>query len=155
MVQPYLYTEHMAVGYGKTVLIEDISIRVGRGEIVTLIGPNGAGKSTILKSMIRQLALMGGRVVLGGADMETLPGRDIATRMSVLMTERLNPELMTCFDVAAAGRYPYTGRFGTLGSQDRRKVEEALLLVHARELSSRAFSRISDEIGRASCRERV
>lgn len=159
MVQPYLYTEHMAVGYGKTVLIEDISIRVGRGEIVTLIGPNGAGKSTILKSMIRQLALMGGRVVLGGADMETLPGRDIATRMSVLMTGRLNPELMTCFDVAAAGRYPYTGHFGTLGSQDRRKVEEALLLVHARELSSRAFSRISDGqrqrvlLARAICQE--
>lgn len=159
MIQPYLYTEHMAVGYGKRVLIGDISIRVARGEIVTLIGPNGAGKSTILKSMIRQLTLMGGRVVLGGDDMERLSGHDIAKRMSVLLTERLHPELMTCFDVVAMGRYPYTGWFGVLGGEDRAKVRESLSLVHALELSGEAFSCISDGqrqrvlLARAICQE--
>lgn len=144
MAKPYLYTENMAVGYGKTVLIDDISICVPRGEIVTLIGPNGAGKSTILKSVIRQLALMGGRVVLGGSDMSSLAGNEVAKRMSVLMTERLRTELLTCFDVAAMGRYPYTGHFGVLGAADRAKVEEALSLVHALELAGTDFSRISD-----------
>lgn len=144
MGEPYLFTEHMAVGYGKTILIDDVSIRVAQGEIVTLIGPNGAGKSTILKSMIRQLALMGGRVVLDGDDMAALDGRAVAKKMSVLMTERMQPELMTCFDVVAAGRYPYTGRFGVLSSEDRLKVRESLALVHALELEAADFSRISD-----------
>ena len=56
----YIHTEHMAVGYDGTPLIRDIEIGIRRGEILTLIGPNGSGKSTILKSMIRQLKLLGG-----------------------------------------------------------------------------------------------
>ena len=159
MAEPYLYTEHMAVGYGRRVLIDDISIRVARGEIVTLIGPNGAGKSTILKSIIRQLALMGGRVVLDGSGMENMSGRDVAKKMSVLMTERTRTELATCFDVAAAGRYPYTGHFGVLGERDRAAVTEALSLVHAKELAQEDFSKISDGqrqrilLARAICQE--
>lgn len=159
MEKPYLYTEQMAVGYGKTVLIDDVSIRVARGEIVTLIGKNGAGKSTILKSMIRQLALMGGRIVLDGSDMAALDGQQTAKKMSVLMTERIHPELMSCFDVAAMGRYPYTGRFGILNAEDKKKVREALSLVHASELAKTDFSRVSDGqrqrvlLARAICQE--
>ena len=52
-------TEHMTVGYRGVPLIRDIDICVRKGEILSLIGPNGAGKSTILKSIIRQLALIG------------------------------------------------------------------------------------------------
>ena len=43
-------------------LIEHIDLRLRRGEIMTLIGPNGAGKSTILKTIVRQLRLLGGVV---------------------------------------------------------------------------------------------
>lgn len=159
MEEPYLSTEHMAVGYGRTILIDDISIRVSRGEILTLIGPNGSGKSTILKSIIRQLSLMGGRVVLDGADLTALDGRTAAKKMSVLMTERTKPELMSCFDVVAAGRYPYTGRFGVLSGFDRAKVREALALVHASKLETADFSCISDGqrqrvlLARAICQE--
>lgn len=159
MAKPYLYTERMAVGYGKTVLIDDVSIRVARGEIVTLIGRNGAGKSTILKSIIRQLALMGGRVVLDGSDLAALDMQQTAKKMSVLMTERIHPEMMSCFDVAAMGRYPYTGRFGALSGEDKKKVREALSLVHAWELAETDFSCISDGqrqrvlLARAICQE--
>ena len=58
-------TEHMTVGYRGVPLIRDIEIHVRKGEILSLIGPNGAGKSTILKSIIRQLALIGGTVLSG------------------------------------------------------------------------------------------
>lgn len=64
--------------------------------------------------------------------------------MAVMMTERMQPELMTCFDVAAMGRYPHTGRFGILSETDRAIVREALAMVHAEELEDREFSRISD-----------
>lgn len=159
MTDDYIYTENMTVGYGKTPLISQIEIHVKRGEIVTLIGPNGAGKSTILKSIIRQLGLLDGAVYLGGETMENMPEKQIARRMSVLMTERIHPELMTCRDVVGTGRYPYTGRLGILTENDRKKVEEALELVHAKELAAQDFSEISDGqrqrilLARAICQE--
>ena len=118
MAEDYIFTENMTVGYGKMPLIAQIEIHVKRGQIVTLIGPNGAGKSTILKSIIRQIDLLGGAVYLDRASMKDMTEKQIARRMSVLMTERIRPELMTCEDVVATGRYPYTGRLGI----DRKSV---------------------------------
>ena len=155
----YICTEDMSVGYGRTPLIEHIRLHVKRGEIVTLIGPNGAGKSTILKSIIRQLGLLGGAVYLDGMPMENMQETEIARRMSVLMTERIRPELMTCEDVVGTGRYPYTGRLGILTDSDRRKVRESMELVHGWKLADRYFSEISDGqkqrilLARAICQE--
>ena len=142
--QSYLRTEDLAAGYDGTAWIREISIHASRGEIVTLIGPNGAGKSTILKSIAGQLKPVGGVVSLDGRPREQWPETEIARRMAVMMTERTQPELMTCFDVAAMGRYPHTGRFGTLSEADRKVVWHALDMVHAKELADRDFSRISD-----------
>ena len=144
MAEDYIWTENMTVGYGKTPLIRQIGIHVRAGEIVTLIGPNGAGKSTILRSVIRRLGLLEGTVYLDGMPMKGMGEREIAKRMSILMTERIHPELMTCEDVVGTGRYPYTGRMGILTAEDRGKVREAMELVHAWDLASRDFSQISD-----------
>ena len=155
----YIYTENMTVGYGRTPLIRQIELHVKRGEIVTLIGPNGAGKSTILKTIIRQINLLDGAVYLDGTRMEDMPEKQIATRMAMLMTERIHPELMTCEEVVSTGRYPYTGRMGILGREDKKKVWEAMELVHGEELAARDFSEISDGqrqrilLARAICQE--
>ena len=159
MSEVCLRTEDLSVGYNKKPLIRQIALRLGRGEIVTLIGPNGAGKSTILKSIIRQLELVRGAVYLDGRDMAGLSERDISRRLSVLMTAHVRPELMSCFDVVATGRYPYTGRLGILSHEDRRKVSQCLELVHASDLAEADFSRISDGqrqrvlLARALCQE--
>ena len=144
MAEDYIWTENMTVGYGKTPLIRQIGIHVRAGEIVTLIGPNGAGKSTILRSVIRQLGLLEGTVYLDGMPMKGMGEWVMAKRMSILMTERIHPELMNCEDVVGTGRYPYTGRMGILTAEDRGKVREAMELVHAWDLASRDFSQISD-----------
>ncbi len=155
----YLHTEHMDVGYGGVPLIQNIEIGVSRGEILTLIGPNGSGKSTILKSMIRQLRLLAGVVVLDGRPMAGLREGDIAKKMAIVMTERLRAELMTGFDVVATGRYPYTGRLGILSDRDRVKVREAIALVHGESFSDRPFAQLSDGqrqrllLARAVCQE--
>ena len=52
----YCCAEDLAIGYGKTPLMEHIGLGVGKGTILTLIGPNGAGKSTLLKTLAAQLA---------------------------------------------------------------------------------------------------
>lgn len=155
----YFRTEALTVGYHGVPLIRDIEIGLKRGEILTLIGPNGAGKTTILKSIIRQLALVGGTVYLDGRKMQELNGKELASRMSVVLTERVRPELMTCEDVVATGRYPYTGTFGLLSEEDHRIVRESMELVHIEELADRDFLRISDGqkqrvmLARAICQE--
>ena len=145
--QSYLSTENLAAGYDGKAWIREISIHASRGEIVTLIGPNGAGKSTILKSIAGQLKPVGGVISLDGRPREQWPETEIARRMAVMMTERTQPELMTCFDVAAMGRYPHTGRFGTLSEADRKVVWHALDMVHAKELADRDFSRMDKDSG--------
>lgn len=159
MSNGYVYTENMSVGYGKIPLIQHIALHVRRGQIVTLIGPNGTGKSTILKSIIRQLDLVGGAVYLDGRPMAGMTEKQVATKLSVLMTDRIRPELMTCREVVETGRYPYTGRLGILSQKDRDKVEEALSLVQAEALANQDFSRVSDGqkqrilLARAICQE--
>lgn len=115
-------------------IAKSIELILRRG-LMTLIDPNGAGKSTISKSLIRQLPLTGGTEYLGGKDMSALREQDVARQMSVLMTGRIHPELMTCIDVAATGRYPYTGRLGILSREDHEKTAQCLELVHSAELA--------------------
>lgn len=155
----YFYTEGLSVGYHGVPVVKNIAIRLKKGEILTLIGPNGAGKTTILKSIIRQLTPLGGVVCLDGSDINTLTGKELSMKMSVVLTERVRPELMSCEDVVATGRYPYTGKFGILSEEDYRIVRESMELVHISELAERDFSKISDGqkqrvmLARAICQE--
>ena len=154
-----LKTESVSVGYGGKVLIGGVLIGAAPGEIVTLIGPNGAGKSTILKSIAGQLALIGGTVYLDGRDMARESRGEIARKMAALFTDRVKPELMTCFEVAAAGRYPYTGRMGFLSAEDKRIVREILALTGGADIAEEPFGAVSDGqrqrvlLARALCQE--
>ena len=144
MEEFYFYTKGLTVGYHGVPLIKEVELRLQRGEILTLIGPNGAGKTTILRSIIRQLEPLGGVAYLDGQDVQKLSGRELARKLSVVLTNRVHPEMMTCKDVVATGRYPYTGKFGVLSKEDHQIVEESMRLVHIQELGPRDFSRISD-----------
>ncbi|MEE1039299.1 MAG: ABC transporter ATP-binding protein, partial [Lachnospiraceae bacterium] len=104
----HLHLHQLAVGYNGRALIHGIEIGVQRGEIVTLIGPNGAGKSTILKSITRQLEPIDGKVLLEMKNLLQFTPGELARRMAVVLTGRIQTELMTCRDVIAMGRYPYT-----------------------------------------------
>ena len=143
-MEPYLYTARLAVGYGGKPLIENICLHVRRGEIMTLIGPNGAGKSTILKTLARQLTPMAGAVYLDKQALGQMAEKELAQRLSIVTTERIDPELMTCRDIVSTGRYPYTGRLGLLRAEDRTIVENAMAQVHAGELAELPFAQVSD-----------
>lgn len=144
MKDSYFFTVNMCVGYHGKPLIKDIGISLQKGEILTLIGPNGAGKSTILKSIAGQLELIGGTVWLDQSELSSMGREKRAKKMSVLLTEKLRAELLTCEEVVATGRYPYTGRFGLLGGEDHRIIEEAMELVHVTELRDQLFEEVSD-----------
>ena len=140
----FLSTENLTVGYDGQPLIREVCLSVQRGRIVTLIGPNGSGKSTILKTVVGQLSKVSGTVLLAGSPMEQLRQNEIAKKMAILMTQRVHPELMTCFDVVSTGRYPYTGALGLLSKEDKRIVMDAMALVHSADLADRPFEAISD-----------
>ena len=159
MADYYFQMDDMSVGYQGKTLIHDINIGINKGEIVTLIGPNGSGKSTILKSITRQLKLIGGKVFFDDTSLQEMSYKELSSNMAVVLTERIKTELMTCHEIVATGRYPYTGRLGILTAEDERIVDDAMKAVHAEELGSRDFNTISDGqrqrvlLARAICQE--
>ncbi len=154
-----LHTDKLAVGYGKKVLIDGIEVSVHAGQIVTLIGPNGAGKSTILKTIASQLDALSGVIFIGEKNSQNMNSRTRAKHLSIMMTTRAEPELMTCYDVIKTGRYPYTGQLGILSEQDQKKIAEAMRLTSVEEIADRDFNHISDGqrqrvmLARAVCQE--
>lgn len=132
------------MGYSGKVLIRDISFSVEKGKILSIIGPNGAGKSTILKTISRHLERIDGTVTLEKDSIFRLSNKELAKKLSVMLTERIDPDLMTCGQVVAMGRYPYTNNFGILTAEDRAVVLEALRMVHAENLEEHPFSNTSD-----------
>ena len=144
MAEEILRTEHLNVGYGQHVVVNDVEIKAFAGQIQTLIGPNGAGKSTILKTLIRQIAPLSGKVYLRNADVYTLSEKQIAQQVSVVLTTRPNVELMTCRDIVCSGRYPFTGSLGILSAKDQEIVDESMELVRVSDLAEKDFNNISD-----------
>lgn len=134
----------LSAGYGGKNVIGGISFGVNEGGILTLIGPNGGGKSTVLKAISGYIPKSGGRVELCGKALEKFSRAELAKTLSVMLTEQIRPDLMTCRDVAAAGRYPYTGTLGALTAEDHRIVEEALRAVNAEDFADADFNAVSD-----------
>ena len=155
----YFHTQDLSVGYDGRALIHDINIQVEKGKILTLIGPNGAGKSTILKSITRHLAKICGQVYIDRQEIYAWSARELAKRVAVVLTDRIHPELMTCGEVVAMGRYPYTNALGHLTARDREIVAQAMERVHALDLAEQDFTTLSDGqrqrimLARALCQE--
>ena len=159
MEQTFFRTEALSVGYDAVTVLKNVALTICPGEIVSLIGPNGSGKTTLLKSVTRQLEPLSGAVYLDGREVQTRSLPQLAQEVSVLLTERIRPELMTCWDVAAAGRYPFTGKFGVLGDRDRAVISEVMEQMNISDLAPQYFSRCSDGqkqrvlLARALCQE--
>lgn len=63
----------IAKAYDKRVVLSDVSVSVGRGEVVGLLGPNGAGKTTCFYSVMGLVKPDAGRIMLDGEDITGLP----------------------------------------------------------------------------------
>lgn len=140
----YFETNDLSVGYRGRPLIEHIDLGVWKGGILCLIGPNGSGKSTILRTITRHLVKLKGKVSIGERDLEDMKGVELARHVSVVLTDRVEPDLLTGWEVAAAGRYPYTGHFGRLSPEDEAVVTACLEQVNALELKDELFHCLSD-----------
>ncbi|MCQ2417377.1 MAG: ABC transporter ATP-binding protein [Oscillospiraceae bacterium] len=144
-----LQADSLAVGYHRKIVVDGLSFSIMPGEICTLIGPNGSGKSTVLKTISAQLSAISGDISMCGDALCSLKEKDIAKRLSVLFTQKLSTERMTCGDVVGTGRYPYTGTLGILSDHDLKIVKESMELAGAASLYHTDFRQISD--GQRQC----
>ena len=71
---------HVDTYYGDTQVLFDVSLAVGRGEIVALLGPNGAGKTTLLRSALGLTPARRGSIRFDGADITRAATHEIARR---------------------------------------------------------------------------
>ena len=78
--RPILELDQVTGGYGGAEILHEISITLGRSEIVALIGPNGAGKSSVMNAVLGTLAIGGGRVLMSGEDITGIPPERVVRR---------------------------------------------------------------------------
>ncbi|MDR0818363.1 MAG: ABC transporter ATP-binding protein [Oscillospiraceae bacterium] len=139
-----IHTQDLNVGYDKKTVISDVKINALKGQVICLIGPNGAGKSTILRTLAGMLAPVNGTVYIGQEDIHSVRPGALAKQMAVVLTEKLNVNMTSAYEVAAMGRTPYTGFFGKLTEDDHRIVSESMQTVGAMNLAGRDFLSLSD-----------
>jgi branched-chain amino acid transport system ATP-binding protein len=80
VAEALLSLEDVHVGYGAIEAVKGISLRVDKGELVTLIGGNGAGKTTTLKTISGVKHPSKGTITFGGERIEGLPAHEIVER---------------------------------------------------------------------------
>ncbi|WP_113912178.1 ABC transporter ATP-binding protein [Roseovarius dicentrarchi] len=73
-----LKLDRISAGYGAAQVLRDVSLSVSAGEILCLMGRNGAGKTTAMRAIMGLIPLMGGRVLLDGAEVSALPAHKVA-----------------------------------------------------------------------------
>ena len=138
----------LSIGYrGKhsvKCVADGISQAIHSGELTCLLGENGAGKSTLLRTLSGFLSPLAGEISILGRPLSSYKERELATVIGVVLTEKSNLQNMTVRELVGMGRSPYTGFWGRLSADDRRKVDDALSLVGIAALSDRMVQTLSD-----------
>jgi branched-chain amino acid transport system ATP-binding protein len=131
-----LEVSHLTVCYDKAMLINDLSMGVDRGELVSLVGPNGAGKSTLLRSItglvswekrIKRRSAQGeitikGEVIFDGERIDRISAHAIVDKGLIHCPERRRPfREMSVVDNLQAGAYLL---------KDKRQTEDNLKRVY-------------------------
>ena len=78
--RPVLELDRVTGGYGGAEILHDVTIALGRSEIVALIGPNGAGKSSVMNAVLGTLRIGRGQVRLEGEDVTGVPPERVVRR---------------------------------------------------------------------------
>jgi branched-chain amino acid transport system ATP-binding protein len=144
MNAPAVAVENLNAWYGAAQVLFDVSLTIGRGEVVALMGRNGAGKSTTMKAVMGLMARRSGTVRLNGRDVSRLRPFEIARLGLGFVPEdrRIFSEL-TVEENLDTGRQP-PRRFAD-GTEAPAWTPEALfrLFPNLAELRARAGGRMS------------
>ena len=145
---PTVTLSSLSIGYrlrgGDKVVAAGINASLHAGELTCLIGANGAGKSTLLKTLAAFLPKLGGSIYIKDKEVADYTNRELSQLVGVVLTSRPEAENMTAEEVVGLGRTPYTGFWGTLGTDDKRIVTESMEQVGVAHLATRTVTTLSD-----------
>jgi iron complex transport system ATP-binding protein len=149
MSNSILETHNLTIGYKtsqKTIrnVASNISTSLQTGELVCLLGPNGAGKSTLLRTLAGMQPPIAGEVKLLENDIYKLPPQELAKRLSLVLTEKIDVGMLSAYALVSMGRYPYTDWWGKLTPEDEEIIHWAIKSVGAVNLAQRNVSELSD-----------
>ncbi len=143
-----LRTEDLNIGYSKkqqeNVVASGINIAVKEGELVAVIGINGVGKSTFLRTISGVQPALSGKININGKDRENIPPEELATMISLVLTEQPLSKNLGVAELVALGRQPYTNWIGKLTVEDRKMIKNALSLVRIENLQAKKCYELSD-----------
>jgi len=136
-------TETLSLGYGETVIIDELDVAIPKGEITVLIGSNGCGKSTLLRSLARLMKPRGGSVLLEGKAIAKLPTKEVARELAILPQSPSAPEGLTVHQLVKQGRYPYQSWLKQWSKEDEDAVANALKATKLEEMADRPVDSLS------------
>ena len=124
--------EDASVAFGRRTVWSGANFKVESGDFIGVIGPNGTGKTTLLRTLLGQVPLAGGRLrVLGRA-----PGRGNPAIGYVPQRRSLTADLaVRGYDLVLLGLIGHKWGFGPASAAERRAVDEALRAVAAADFA--------------------
>jgi len=143
-----LKTENLSIGYlkkkQKNLIASGINTEILEGQLVAVVGVNGVGKSTFLRTISGIQPGLGGDVFIHGKNRRSISSEDLATFISLVLTEQPLSRNLRVKDLVALGRQPYTNWIGSLSEDDTAKISKALELAQIQELKDRRCYELSD-----------
>jgi iron complex transport system ATP-binding protein len=138
-----LETNSLTLSYGDTVIIDDLYMKIPKGEITVFIGSNGCGKSTLLRSLARLLKPQSGSILIEAQKISELSTKEIAKQLAILPQGPVAPEGLTVLQLVKQGRYPYQKWYRQWSEEDEQIVHNALEATGMSALSDRLVDSLS------------
>jgi cobalamin transport system ATP-binding protein len=109
-----------------------------------IIGINGIGKSTLLRTIGKIQPKLSGSILLNNRELKSYNALDLASLVSIVLTEPLVSKNLTVLELIALGRQPYTNWIGKLSNKDKAKIQEAIAMVDLSDLQHKKCYELSD-----------
>ncbi|MEZ4779527.1 MAG: ABC transporter ATP-binding protein [Flavobacteriaceae bacterium] len=143
-----LIAENLSIGYShkkeKTVVAAHLSFQLQKGELVGLVGANGIGKSTLLRTLTGIQKQISGSVSIFNKNISSYHPLDLASLLSVVLTEALTSKNLSVLEFVSLGRQPYTNWIGKLTSTDSEKIHWALETTDTQKIAQQKCFELSD-----------
>ena len=143
-----LTTQNLTIGYSKKaktdVIQSDLNLRLRAGELVCLIGPNGSGKSTLLRTLTGLQKPLSGRTLIDAREISKLKQREKALLISLVLTDRVDIENATVYNIVSIGRHPHSNWWGNVTDSEDAIIREAIEMVHLEHKMHTNINELSD-----------
>ena len=139
----FLELKNTAIGY-QTPLIKAVNTGLNLGEICLLIGNNGVGKTTLIKSILNQIELLNGEVLLNGKTTKSLSSKEMAEQIAVVFSKSQIPANYTLRDLISFGKYIHYPYYFELSETDQQEVEEIIESLNLTQYSDFQLTQLSD-----------